>query len=78
MRTRSLALVTTANLDRRSFELNYEASLVVFDSDFASRLRFLQRGYIDASSSIDPRAWSRRGWPRKIAQNAAGVFAPIL
>ena len=75
---RSLALVTTANLDRRSFELNYEASLVVFDSDFASRLRFLQRSYIDASRSIDPRAWSRRGWARKIAQNAAGVFAPIL
>lgn len=75
---RSLALVSTANLDRRSFELNYEVSLVVFDSDFASRLRFLQRGYLDASRPIDPKAWVRRGWPRKIAQNAAGVFAPIL
>ncbi len=75
---RSLALVSTANLDRRSFELNYEASLVVYDSDFASRLRFLQRGYLDASEPIDPRRWARRGWARKIAQNAAGVFAPIL
>jgi cardiolipin synthase A/B len=75
---RSLALVTTANLDRRSFELNYEASLVVFDSDFASQLRFLQRGYLDASQPIDAARWARRGWPRKIAQNAAGVFAPIL
>lgn len=75
---RSLALVTTANLDRRSFELNYEVSLVVFDSDFASRLRFLQSGYLELSDQVDARAWSRRGWARKIAQNAAGVFAPIL
>jgi cardiolipin synthase len=75
---RSLALVTTANLDRRSFELNYEVSLVVYDSDFASRLRSLQNGYLDLSREVDALAWSRRGWARKIAQNAAGVFAPIL
>ncbi len=75
---RDLALVSTANLDRRSFELNYEVSLVVYDSDFASRLRFLQRSYLDASEPIDPARWARRGWRRKIAQNAAGVFAPIL
>jgi cardiolipin synthase len=75
---RSLAVVSTANLDRRSFELNYEVSLVVFDSDFASRLRFLQRAYLDVSRPIDPAAWACRPWPRRIAQNAAGVFAPIL
>jgi len=75
---RCLALVSTANLDRRSFELNYEASLVVYDDDFASRLRFLQRGYLDAAVEIDRARWARRSWPRRIAQNAAGVFAPIL
>jgi cardiolipin synthase len=75
---RDLALVSTANLDRRSFELNYEASLVVYDSDFASRLRFLQTSYLEDSTPVDPAAWQRRSWPRRIAQNAAGVFAPIL
>jgi cardiolipin synthase len=75
---RDLSLVTTANLDRRSFELNYEASLVVYDADFAARLRFLQKSYLDRSVAIDPADWRRRSWPRRIAQNAAGVFAPIL
>jgi cardiolipin synthase len=70
--------VTTANLDRRSFELNYEASLMVYDSDFTGRLRFLQKSYLESSLRIDPADWRRRSWPRKIAQNAAGVFAPIL
>jgi cardiolipin synthase len=75
---RELALVTTANLDRRSFELNYEVSLVVYDSDFASRLRFLQTSYLDASVRVERDEWQRRSWPRRIAQNAAGIFAPIL
>jgi cardiolipin synthase len=75
---RALAIVSTANLDRRSFELNYEASLVVFDADFANRLRTLQCGYLELSQPIDATRWARRSWPRKIAQNAAGVFAPIL
>jgi cardiolipin synthase len=74
----ALALVSTANLDRRSFELNYEASLVVYDSGFARRLRELQHRYLASSLLIERARWLRRGWPRKLAQNAAGVFAPIL
>ena len=34
---RDLAMIGSANLDRRSFELNFEVSLVVYDTDFASR-----------------------------------------
>lgn len=75
---RRLAIVSTANLDRRSFELNYEASLVVYDADFASRLRALQRSYLAASTRIDAAEWAERRWPTKILHNAAGILAPIL
>jgi cardiolipin synthase len=75
---RGLALVSTANLDRRSFELNFEVSLVVYDSDFASRIRFLQRSYVADSIRVDPARWARRGWPLRIGHNAAGVLSPIL
>ncbi|MHC5025085.1 MAG: cardiolipin synthase [Planctomycetota bacterium] len=75
---RDFALVTTANLDRRSFELNYEVSLVVYDTDFASRLRFLQQSYIAAARPIEPGPWSRRHWPARLWQNAAGTLSPLL
>ncbi len=75
---RRLAMVTTANLDRRSFELNFEVSLVVFDTDFASELRFLQRSYIDDSTRVDEQRWRRRGWPRKLVQNTLGILGPLL
>jgi len=75
---RDFAVVSTANLDRRSFELNSEASLAIFDSDLASRVRFLQQGYIDDSRAIDAARWARRGTLVKISHNAAGVLSPIL
>ena len=41
-----LSIVATANLDRRSFELNYEVSIVAFDPDFTAELRALQERYL--------------------------------
>jgi cardiolipin synthase len=75
---RRLALVTTANLDRRSFELNFEVSLVVYDSDFASQVRLLQKAYIDGARSVGELAWSRRRWPRRLWHNAVGMLGPLL
>ncbi len=75
---RDLGVVSTANLDRRSFELNFEVSVVVYDSDFASRLRFVQRSYIAHSNLVSARYWRERGWSTRLTQNAAGVFSPLL
>ncbi|MHC4415680.1 MAG: cardiolipin synthase [Planctomycetota bacterium] len=75
---RRLAVVTSANLDRRSFELNFEVSMVVYDTDFASQLRFLQKSYLDGSRAVSPGAWRRRGWTRRLWQNAAGLLSPLL
>jgi cardiolipin synthase len=75
---RNLAMIGSANLDRRSFELNLEVSLMVYDQDFASQLRFLQRGYMDASRPVDRAAWNRRPWPTQLVQNAAGTLGPLL
>lgn len=75
---RDLALISTANVDRRSFEINFEVSVLVYDTDFASELRFLQRSYLDDARKIDGAAWSGRAWPRRLAHNAAGMFSPLL
>jgi cardiolipin synthase len=75
---RRVGLISSANLDRRSFDLNFESGLVVFDDDFSSQLRFLQVGYVEASTPVSPAAWRRRIWPVRLAQNAAGLLAPVL
>ncbi|HRP61738.1 MAG TPA: cardiolipin synthase [Phycisphaerales bacterium] len=75
---RDLALVSTANLDRRSFELNFEVSVLVYDSDFASQLRFLQSSYLDSSRMVNAAAWRARPWHNRLWQNAVGVLSPVL
>jgi cardiolipin synthase len=75
---RSLAMLGSANLDRRSFELNFEVNLVVYDDDFAGQLRFLQRGYMEESRPVDRVSWHRRAWLPRLADNAAGTLSPLL
>ena len=75
---RSLGMVTTANFDRRSFELNFEITTLIYDSNFASQLRFLQRSYVADSQAVDERGWRVQPWPRRLGQNVAGLFSPLL
>jgi len=75
---RDVALVSTANFDRRSFGLNFEVSALVYDTDFASQLRFLQREYIEDSRRVDLARWRRRSWKLRLVHNAAGLLSPLL
>ena len=75
---RDFALVSTANLDRRSFEINFELSTLVYDSDFASQLRLLQMRYLEDCRQVDAARWSARRWPVRLAENAAGLVSALL
>jgi cardiolipin synthase len=75
---RNLALIGSANLDRRSLELNFEINMLVYDTDFASELRFLQSSYIEQSTAVH--AETVKNWPvqQRLWQNAIGLISPIL
>ena len=75
---RNLGLITSANLDRRSFNLNYEAGVLVYDSDFTSQLRFLQQSYIENSIKINLQEWNERGVRKRMLENLAGLLSPML
>jgi len=73
-----LAIVTTANLDRRSYEINFETSIVVYDNVFATQLRRLQQSYIASSDRLDVNAWNQRGVLPRFAENLANLMSPLL
>ncbi|MBL9000723.1 MAG: cardiolipin synthase [Phycisphaerae bacterium] len=73
-----LAVVTSANLDMRSFWLNFEVSLFIYDDDFAGMLRFLQTRYIDESEQIHLDEWRHRRVGRRFLDNAAQLLGPLL
>ena len=75
---KQIAIVMSANLDRRSYDLNFECGAIIYDSDFASQLRFLQQRYIDQSIPLDAVAWARRPLMARIQETAAGLLGPLL
>ncbi len=75
---REIGVVMSANLDRRSFNLNFECGGIVYDSDFATQLRDLQQTYIDVSDRIEESEWLKRSVARRVGNTLAGFLSPIL
>tara|TARA_B100000959_G_scaffold214481_1_gene225769 strand:- start:1891 stop:3336 length:1446 start_codon:yes stop_codon:yes gene_type:complete len=75
---RDFALIGSANLDRRSLDLNFEISMLVYDTDFANKLHFLQTTYMNQSTTVpveEPYQWSLG---KRLLQNGVSLFAPLL
>lgn len=75
---RRLAMVGSANLDMRSFWLNFETTLFIHDEDFAGQLRFMQQHYADQSTEISPEDWRRRPLWKRLLDHLAQLLNPLL
>ncbi len=73
-----VALLGSSNVDLRSFQLNEEASLVLLDPQSVADVEAVQRGWLADSDEIELAAWSRRPFPRKIAENIARMVGSLL
>jgi cardiolipin synthase len=74
----NVGVIGSANLDTRSFALNFEATLFIYDSDLASVLRMLQMSYIADSDDVFLEEWRARPYWRQIVDNSARLLGPIL
>ena len=74
----SVTLIGSANMDRRSFDLNYENNILLCDPDLTSSVRERQKTYLADSQPVhleDVENWpmSRRLW-----NNAVAMVGPLL
>lgn len=73
-----ITLIGSANLDRRSFDLNFENNILIKDRNLSEALRGRQREYIAASQEVllsDVEVWGIR---RRLWSNAIGMLGPVL
>lgn len=75
---RRFGMIGSVNIDMRSFWLNFEATLFVYDEDFASQLRWLQTGYIEESDTLTRQQWRTRPLAEKAVEHVARLFGPLL
>ncbi len=73
-----MCLFGSLNLDPRSFRLNFEISLAIYNSAFTQRLRELQQSYLDQSELMNFESWKNRSLALKVAENCARLLGPLL
>jgi len=73
-----LAILGSSNVDVRSFQLNEEISLLLFDPPSVARLREIQDIYLAQSDEVLREPWRQRSALRKLAENAARLVSPLL
>lgn len=74
----ALAMIGSANLDRRSFDLNYENNLLVWSPEMTGALDARQDSYLERARPVslaEVEAWSI---PRRIRNNAVALAGPLL
>jgi len=73
-----ISLFGSLNLDPRSLHLNFEITVVVYDTTFTRRLRELQGTYVASSTPLHLDTWLARPPVRRLAENAARLLGPLL
>jgi cardiolipin synthase len=73
-----VALIGSSNFDIRSFALNSEVALLIYDAKVVGELREIQRRYLAKSDRVDPDRWARRGILPRVAQNIARLADTLL
>ena len=74
----AVALIGSANLDRRSFELNFENNILFADRDFAAAIRDRQAAYLADSDRVTADQVAAVGIGRRLWQNLLATMSPVL
>jgi cardiolipin synthase len=75
---RTVALIGSANLDRRSFELNFENNILFSDPAFAAEIRARQDAYLAQADAVTAEEVGRNGLGTRVWQNALAMLSPLL
>ena len=73
-----ISLIGSANMDRRSFELNYENNILFHDQALTSDVRQRQDSYISRSRLITGENVENWTWKYRLWNNAIAMFGPVL
>jgi cardiolipin synthase len=74
----SVAVIGTSNLDIRSFVLNAEVMLMLYDRDVTAQLAAEEERSFANSHLLALMEWRGRSFARKMGENLARLLSPLL
>ena len=73
-----IALIGSSNMDIRSFQLNNEISLLLYDHGVTSLLAAEQNRYFAGSDLLTREEWDKRSRAQRVLENFARLMSPLL
>lgn len=73
-----LSVIGSANMDHRSFELNFEVNAFVYDTEVAQHMRDLFFKDLEDAERIDPERWANRRFYRVLFEKVARLASPLM
>jgi cardiolipin synthase A/B len=73
-----ITLIGSANMDRRSFDLNYENNILLCDAAMTAAVRDRQMSYLADSRPVTQETVLNWSWRTRLWNNALAVVGPVL
>jgi cardiolipin synthase len=73
-----VTLIGSANMDRRSFELNYENNILFYDQELTGVVRQRQQQYLDNSQQVTKEMVEAWSFSIRLWNNTLATLGPIL
>lgn len=73
-----LSIIGTANMDHRSFELNFEVNAIVYDESFSKKMQRVFAEDIKHATRLDAKQWYKRSLVTQFPEKLARLLSPTL
>ncbi len=73
-----LSIIGTANMDHRSFELNFEVNVILYDKPFATKMRNVFFEDLKHAEKINADRWYKRPAHEQFPERIARLFSPVM
>ena len=73
-----IMLIGSANMDRRSLDLNYENNILVHDAGLTAAMRIRQHEYLAGSVPVTAKQVAAWSMPRRLWNNAIATLGPLF
>ncbi len=75
---REITLIGSANMDRRSFELNYENNILFHNAALTADMRERQAMYVASSRLVSQEMVENWDWKHRLWNNTIAMLGPVL
>ena len=73
-----VTLIGSANMDRRSFDLNYENNILLHDRNITAQMRQRQESYLADCRPVTVAEVAAWPWHHRLSNNTMAILGPVL